>query len=381
MKKIILIVGRTASGKDTLSRILCERLGLTAVVSYTDRPIRPGEQNGREHVFLSPEEFTGRMQTEHVAAYTRIGQFRYMATAEAIRDAGVYVIDPEGVTAFRTHMSGRCIPLVVYVTVPDAERKRRALGRGDNPDAVAARMAAEDAEFSRFERDHGADVVIRNLDRDKAADALEEAARRFLDSEENRPRALYLSDLHLGMKKMAEKRGFASVKEHDEAVLQSINGAVRRSDTLYLLGDITDYQTDPAPYLARIRCRKVLVAGNHDRRWMRRAQFLKQFERAAETLTVRDAGTKVFLCHYPCAEWDGWYKGHWLFYGHIHNPKPEGAGVLMPLIRRAVNVSYDAIGKPMAAEELMDMRNAEFEAYWDGHPEYRELIRKYEGEI
>ena len=52
MGKIFYIMGKSASGKDTIFRELkerCPQLGM--VVPYTTRPIRAGEQNGVEFFY------------------------------------------------------------------------------------------------------------------------------------------------------------------------------------------------------------------------------------------------------------------------------------------------------------------------------------------
>ena len=49
---IIALVGPSGSGKTTLSLYLQEMLNIPAICSYTTRPMRRGEQNGREHWFV-----------------------------------------------------------------------------------------------------------------------------------------------------------------------------------------------------------------------------------------------------------------------------------------------------------------------------------------
>jgi guanylate kinase len=52
-------MGKSASGKDTIFQKLKEEkgLGLRVIVPYTTRPIREGEEEGREYYFLSRERF------------------------------------------------------------------------------------------------------------------------------------------------------------------------------------------------------------------------------------------------------------------------------------------------------------------------------------
>ena len=53
MGKIFYIMGKSSSGKDSIYRQLekDQELGLKRLVIYTTRPIRDGEENGREYFF------------------------------------------------------------------------------------------------------------------------------------------------------------------------------------------------------------------------------------------------------------------------------------------------------------------------------------------
>lgn len=55
MGKIFYLMGKSASGKDTLYQEILKRLPqLKTVVPYTTRPIRIGEQNGKRIFFYHP---------------------------------------------------------------------------------------------------------------------------------------------------------------------------------------------------------------------------------------------------------------------------------------------------------------------------------------
>ena len=57
MNRIFYIIGKSASGKDTMySRIVAE-LGLLPIVLYTTRPVRSNEQEGVEYHFVDAERF------------------------------------------------------------------------------------------------------------------------------------------------------------------------------------------------------------------------------------------------------------------------------------------------------------------------------------
>ena len=72
------------------------------------------------------------------------------------------------------------------------------------------------------------------------------------------------SDPHFGHKNMAIKRGFETVEEHDEHIVEKWNSVVGKRDVVYLLGDIT---MEKANYdiLDRLNGWKKVILGNHDK--------------------------------------------------------------------------------------------------------------------
>ncbi len=57
---IITIVGPSGSGKTTMANIMSEN-GIPTIVSYTTRPMREEETNGKEHWFVTPEHNSENM--------------------------------------------------------------------------------------------------------------------------------------------------------------------------------------------------------------------------------------------------------------------------------------------------------------------------------
>lgn len=151
---LFCVVGKSASGKDTLCRLVKERLGYDSICSFTDRPMRAGEVNGREHYFLSKEEMDEVLNTQHVLAKTQIGEYRYCATVESITaTTRFYVVDPEGIKYLKEHADELGIyPYIIYIDVQDDVRCKRAKLRGDLIDVFLKRCASEDRMFEEFKR-------------------------------------------------------------------------------------------------------------------------------------------------------------------------------------------------------------------------------------
>lgn len=167
-KTIFCILGESGSGKDTLVEYTLKefKLDLKPVLSYTDRPIRQGEQNGKEHVFLSKEEMTEFLNSnkKDIAAYTQIGEtgYRYCAMTSVIDRSDIYIIDPNGLNEFKERTGNRYNIVAIYIDCPLKERRKRTEGRSDAASNFEARVAAESDQFAKFREEHGYDHVIDN---------------------------------------------------------------------------------------------------------------------------------------------------------------------------------------------------------------------------
>ena len=96
MKSTILaIVGPSGSGKTTLAEHLKDKLNIPVIVSYTTRPIRDGEIDGKDHHFVSEQDMPPH---EKMLAYTKFGGYHYWSHIDQVPANGVcsYVIDEKG---------------------------------------------------------------------------------------------------------------------------------------------------------------------------------------------------------------------------------------------------------------------------------------------
>ena len=146
-RRMLLIAGESGAGKDTLARILKNKYGLTPVCSYATRPMRPGETEGVEHKFRTPDEAHAIMEQGEVLAYTQIGDIEYFAMYEDLLSSDMYIIDPNGIAYLKNKYPE--LPLeVVYVTCKEESRRQRALLRGDMPAVIDKRFADEREQFA-----------------------------------------------------------------------------------------------------------------------------------------------------------------------------------------------------------------------------------------
>ena len=162
--KLFCIMGETASGKDTLTKKLCEDTGMKAIVSYTTRPRRTNE--GDTHIFVDDSVY--EQMKDNLAAYTEINGFRYWTTIEQIYDNDIYIIDPNGLETLE-NLGLEDIDLCsIYINVPIDIRLERALYRGDSLEDFFSRNKSEMRQFIQMKAAGGFDYAISNLNDDKA---------------------------------------------------------------------------------------------------------------------------------------------------------------------------------------------------------------------
>lgn len=92
---IICLIGPSGSGKTTLAEALVPT-GIDTIRSYTTRPMRPGEQQGREHIFIDEQDAHRLLATQRPMAYTLFGGYRYFAlwSQLMLRSVSAQSLDP-----------------------------------------------------------------------------------------------------------------------------------------------------------------------------------------------------------------------------------------------------------------------------------------------
>ena len=144
-----LFIGRTASGKSSIAKAVCEKMGLTQVVSYTTRPMRKSEKNGADHIFISDEDVA--QYESDIAAYTEINGYKYFTTYDVIDKSDIYVIDPIGVDNLKIKCGDRYEFIEIYIRTPQKLAEIRARMRGDKLKDFKQRWISENKQFTDYE--------------------------------------------------------------------------------------------------------------------------------------------------------------------------------------------------------------------------------------
>ena len=165
MKKygsLIVLSGPSGVGKSTLlKRVFAELPEMRFSVSCTTRPPRPGETEGRDYYFLSPEEFERRSRAGEFIEEARVFDRRYgTLRSEVMRhlESGVDVvldIDVQGALQIRAAAERdpelrRSAVFVMIVPPSLTELEARLRGRNTESDEqLALRIAGAAGELAR----------------------------------------------------------------------------------------------------------------------------------------------------------------------------------------------------------------------------------------
>ena len=162
MGRIYYLLGKSATGKDTLYKeILKRRPKLRTVTMYTTRPIREGETDGVEYFFTGREELERQLDSGKVLEWRTYQTIAGPWTYYTVDDGQFDVADDESCLMIGTLESyekmctyfeaGKMVP--VYIEVPDGIRLLRAVKREENQKKpnyreVCRRYLADEKDFS-----------------------------------------------------------------------------------------------------------------------------------------------------------------------------------------------------------------------------------------
>lgn len=138
MGKIFYVMGKSASGKDTIYKRLLEMVPqLKQVVLYTTRPIRDGETDGEEYYFTSEGRLNQLREEgkiiEERTYQTALGPWTYFTVDDGQIDARgddsyLMIGTLESYEKTRNYY-GEDIIVPIYIEVDDGKRLMRALER------------------------------------------------------------------------------------------------------------------------------------------------------------------------------------------------------------------------------------------------------------
>ena len=159
---VYCILGRTGSGKSTITKEAAKQLNMSILRSYSTRQyLRQGEtKENSDHILIPPDEVE-KYRDDMIAYTERVGYCSF-ATKQQLLDNDFYIINPTGYYELKLKTKDMDVELVtIMVNVPFSELRKRAKKRGDFS-TWEANYKKESEEFTTFEKSNLIDYFVLN---------------------------------------------------------------------------------------------------------------------------------------------------------------------------------------------------------------------------
>jgi len=163
---LIILVGKTCSGKSTVANLLEELHGITRIRTYTTRPKREGED--KEYNYLTPAEFLQLRGADFFFETTSYnvasGDVWYYGTSkQGLCDDCCIVMNPEGMQKIRHMVGDEINPIIIYLNVTEGVAWDRLRKRGQDSDEALRRIKADKADFQNIDSYYDYAITTDNL--------------------------------------------------------------------------------------------------------------------------------------------------------------------------------------------------------------------------
>ena len=182
MGKIFYLMGKSSSGKDSIFKMLTsnEQLQLHRIIPYTTRPMREGEEDGREYFFADAKKLEQLQKDGKVIElrtyHTVYGDWNYFTVDDGQIDLEkneYLVIGTLESYLDMCHYYGKKRVIPIYVEVEDGIRLQRALDREKKEEKpryaeMCRRFLADAGDFSEEKlQEAGITKRFQNVDLQK----------------------------------------------------------------------------------------------------------------------------------------------------------------------------------------------------------------------
>lgn len=170
-----IIMGKTASGKDTVVNKLVSEYDLKKIITYTTREPRENEIQDITYHFISEKEFKQKIEEGFFVewkAFERVDGIKYYGTAfedlEKADDNSIVILTPSGFRDVVDKLSVEFKSIYLYANNPTI--KKRLVIRGDNKDEADRRVREDNTDFKGVENE--VDKIVFNNDGTQIEDVI-----------------------------------------------------------------------------------------------------------------------------------------------------------------------------------------------------------------
>jgi guanylate kinase len=180
---MFILSSPSGAGKTTLSRRLLERYknapaheSMVMSVSVTTRPMRPGEEHGRDYFFVSDEEYKRMVAQGELLEHAKVFEYQYGTPAHFVRahigrgTDVLFDIDWQGTRQLSGKSRDDLVSIFILPPSMDELERRLKSRAQDSDEVVKKRMSKAQAEISHWQE---YDYVLINQDLDETLEKID----------------------------------------------------------------------------------------------------------------------------------------------------------------------------------------------------------------
>lgn len=157
MKKVLCIIGESATGKDTLKEeLLKQNDHCVSVVRHTTRPKRDGEINGVTYHFINNEEFSKLIMDFSMLEANLFKGWAYGTAYDSLVDNKINIITCDSMAAENLSQCKDLYVEIAWIQTAPKLRLIRALTREENVDVdeVLRRFTRDNEDYADFAKNN-----------------------------------------------------------------------------------------------------------------------------------------------------------------------------------------------------------------------------------
>lgn len=141
---LIIISGTTCAGKGTvINELLARNDNLCLSVSYTSRPMRPGEVDGVDYYFISRSDFERKIEQGEFLEYAKVQYGEYFGTSkETVKNLlqtgkdVILEIDVQGAEQIKKLFPETILIFVMAPSMEEVKKRIKARGKENNEQII-----------------------------------------------------------------------------------------------------------------------------------------------------------------------------------------------------------------------------------------------------
>jgi guanylate kinase len=164
--KLLALFGESSAGKDTIQHWLTSEIpNMHGLVSYTTRPPRDYEVDGKDYHFINKQEFRRLIIEKKILECTIFNWWYYGTSIDELKKdkINVGVFNPDGIYQLLRSSQDKDIDILpVWIQVSEKIRLLRSLYREIDPNCteICRRFLADQDDFSRIDFDY--EIYLNN---------------------------------------------------------------------------------------------------------------------------------------------------------------------------------------------------------------------------